>query len=338
MPEQKVEVEEEVDAELEAKVQAGLDAVNSADSDGDTDNQQTEDNDSTPENQADDDNSTSDDEPKDTDETGDTEDSKNEGTEEVQLPDAYYRAAIHQGWKPDEIKEFFEANPELALKTLEANHRSTNKLNAEFSRIGRIKPADTLADSMTATEAIADKGVDIAALKEQYGDDSAVVKAFEVMQTKLAAQPDPVREEPAVLIPQDDPMRSTVDRFFTDPAMKPYEDFYGSGKDTNKLTQEQYKHRYDMLQMAENVAIGSNAHGRQITAEQAMEAAHLLVSEPVREKALRVELKAKVTKRAKGVILKPTKSKAAKSKTDGKLTEKQREAKVEAGLRKIFGK
>ena len=336
MPEQKVEVEEEVDADLEAKVQAGLDVVNNADSDEEegVDGKQAGDDDPPPDKQAGDDDPPPDDEP---DKDGD-KDVSDKDTEEVQLPDAYYRAAIHQGWKPDEIKEFFEANPELALKTLEANHRSTNKLNAEFSRIGRIKPADTLADSMTATEAIADKGVDIAALKEQYGDDSAVVKAFEVMQTKLAAQPDPVREEPAVLIPQDDPMRSTVDRFFTDPAMKPYEDFYGGGKDTNKLTQEQYKHRYDMLQMAENVAIGSNAHGRQITAEQAMEAAHLLVSEPVREKALRVELKAKVTKRAKGVILKPTKSKAAKSKTDGKLTEKQREAKVEAGLRKIFGK
>ena len=138
--------------------------------------------------------------------------------------------------------------------------------------------------------------------------------------------------------PHEAPMRATVDKFFTDPTLKPYVDFYGEGKDTEKLTQEQHKHRYDMLIMAEDIVKGSQAHGRDITVEAAMESAHLLVSEPVREKAMRVELKAKVQKRAKGVTLKPARPKAAKSKTDGVMTEKQMEAKVAAGLNKVYRK
>ena len=151
---------DDIDEGLVDKVQASLDTINGEDTEEEsTDDQQTDDDDSTPEDQADDDASTSDDEPdedvdEDTDEDKDKDKDKDKDTKEVQLPDAYYRAAIHQGWTPDEIKEFFEANPELAIKTLAKNHESTNKLNSEFARMGRIKPEDKkVTDSETATEA-----------------------------------------------------------------------------------------------------------------------------------------------------------------------------------------
>ncbi len=340
MPEQKVE-EEVVENELDGiddklidKVQASLDAINGENVEEDnTDNQQADDDDPTPDkDQADDDDPTPNDNP---DEDTDTPKSDKD-TKEVQLPDAYHRAAIHQGWTPDEVKEFFEANPEAAIKTLAKIHESTNKLNSEFARIGRIKPDNKVADSKTATEATATTSIDMDAIKEQYGDDSAIVKAMTIMQAKLDNIPEQQVVERVDDIPRDDPMRATVDKFFTDPVLKSYESFYGEGKDTEKLTQEQHGNRFRMLQMAEDIAAGSQVHGRNITVEAAMEAAHLLVSEPVREKAVREELKATVKKRAKGVTLKPTKSKAAKTVTDGPLTEKQMEAKVAAGLRKVY--
>ncbi len=329
---------DDVDDSLVDKVQASLDAINGKDAEEEnTDGQQTDDGDSTPEDQADDDGSTSDGEPSKDESTDGDKNTDEKDTKEVQLPDAYYRAAIHQGWKPDEIKEFFEADPELAIRTLAKNHESTNKLNSEFARMGRIKPEDKkVADPGTATEANAAASVDMAAIKEQYGDDSAIVKAMTIMQAKLDSIPEQQVAERVDVTPHDDPMRATVDRFFTDPVLKPYVDFYGEGNDTEKLTQGQFNHRHDMLQMAEDIVVGSQTHGRNITVEAAMEAAHLLVSEPVREKAVRAELKATVKKRAKGVTLKPAKSKAAKSKTDGPLTSKQQEAKVQAGLNRIY--
>ena len=343
MPEQKVEegvVKDElddVDEGLVDKVQASLDAINGEDAkESDTGDQQTDDDDSTPGDQADDDDSTSDDEPdedenKDTDEGEDKD--KDKDTKEVQLPDAYYRAAIHQDWTPDEIKEFFEADPEKALKTLAKIHESTNKLNSEFARMGRIKPEDKkVADSKTQV----DPSVNLDAIKEQYGDDSAIVKFAEDMQARLNSIPEQQAAERVDNTPHDDPMRATVDKFFTDSTLKPYVDFYGEGNDTEKLTQGQFNHRHDMLQMAEDIVVGSQAHGRNITVEAAMEAAHLLVSEPVREEAVRKELKATIKRRAKGVTLKPAKSKAAKTVTDGKLSEKQMEAKVQAKLNKLY--
>ena len=330
-------VEDELDEGLVDKVQASLDAINGGDVDeNDKGEQQADGDDPTPGDQAGDNASTPDDKP-DKGEVEDTDVDKNtddKDTKEVQLPDAYYRAAIHQGWTPDEIKDFFEADPELAIKTLAKNHESTNKLNSEFARMGRIKPEDKkVADSKTATEAVS---VDMDAIKEQYGDDSAIVKAMTIMQAKLDSIPEQQMVERVDNMPHNDPMRATVDRFFTDSALKPYEDFYGEGNDTEKLTQGQFKHRHDMLQTAEDIVRGSQFYGRAITVEAAMEQAHLLVSEPVREEAVRKELKATVRKRAKGVTLKPAKSKAAKSKTDGPLTSKQQEAKVQAGLNRIY--
>lgn len=359
----KAKIDDNISTTLLDKVQAGLDVINGEttdDDDGGDDNDtkvvdsnddseqaddDKSDDDSTPGDVADD--STVDDdstpESKDTDETGVTDDTKNETTEEVLLPDAYYRAAVHQGWKPDEIKEFFEANPEKALTTLAKIHESTNKLSSEFARLGQVslKSADKTAEPGTATEAVAAKDVDIAAIKEQYGDDSAVVKAFEVMQAKLdsvSTLPAQPAQNAQQTLPQNDPMRTAVNKFFIDSALKPYEDFYGAGKDAAKLTQEQTGHRWSMLEMADNIILGSQAQGRAITVEEAMDKAHLLVSEPVREKALRTELSAKVKKRAKGVTLKPAKSKVAKKATDGKLSAEQMEAKVAAGLKHVFRK
>ena len=355
-----IETDDDLDEKLIESVQAKLDIINGDVEDTKTaeeeTNQQTEETEevaeSTPEKKADE--STTEEESTSGDKTEDTDATKGEDgdktTKEVLLPDAYYRAAVHQGWKPDEIKEFFEADPEMAMKTLAKIHESTNKLSSEFARLGRIslKPADKAADSQTATEVDTAKSVDIAAIKEQYGDDSAVVKAFEVMQSKLDAvatshtEPNPVsgREDWSHGNRQEfdfDPAAKTmVDKFFIDPALKLYEDFYGAGKNAEKLTQEQNGHRFSMLEMADNIILGSQAQGRPITAEEAMEAAHLLVSEPVREKALRTELSTRVKRRAKGVTLKPTKTKAAKTVTDGKVTEEQLEERVREKLQNVF--
>ena len=343
----------DADEKLIESVQAKLDIINGDVDDTETTeeetNQQTEETEevaeSTPEKKADD--STTEEESTSEDENTDETDA-NDGdktTKEVSLPDAYYRAAVHQGWEPDEIKEFFEADPEKALKTLAKIHESTNKITTEFARLGRVNlksvDKDKTADFQTATEANAAAGVDIAAIKEQYGDDSAVVKAFEVMQSKLDAVVIPHTDSNSVQNDAnqqvDDPaVKVMVDKFFIDPALKPYVDFYGAGKDAAKLTKEQTGNRWSMLEMADNIIIGSQAQGRNITAEEAMEMAHLLVSEPVREKALRVELSTKVKKRAKGVTLRPAKSKAAKTDTDGKVTEKQLEERVQQKLNNVF--
>ena len=352
---------DDVSEKLVDSVQAKLDSImgdssdteEDADEDTDDDKQaddNKDDDDSTPgddDDQADESDDDDDSTPeKDKDETGDKDDSKDDSKDEsgsekeVALPDAYYRAAIHQGWKPEEIKEFFEANPELAIKTLAKNHEATNKISSEFARLGRVELSKG-SEAKTVTEATkakaADGEIDLAALKEQYGGDSAVVKAFTVMQTKLdtarEAFPDKQEQQeeldPAVVI--------RIQKFFVDPTLKPYADFYGEGKDEGKLTRDQSDNRYKVLETADSIVLGCQKQGREITLEEALESAHLLVSESVREKALRIELTAKVVKRAKGVSLRPSKSKKVLPAKSAELDEKAMEAKVSIGLKNTFG-
>lgn len=354
---------EEHDEELVKSVQAKLDALNgitpdSEEKDDDTDDNQAEDSkvddDSTPKDDDDDDDGNEDDskqaeEGDDDDDSTPEDDSKKEKKDvesgkEVTLPDAYHRAAVHQGWEPDEIKEFFEATPELAVKTFAKILQSTNKITSEFAKLGRVRPSkEPVAKTATEDTEVKAKtqgdSVDLTALKEQYGDDSAVVKVFAAMQEKLDAA---VVVKPQVDVEQEveelDPVvKRRIDNFFVDPTLKPYTNFYGEGKNAAKLTIEQSDNRWKVLETAESIMVGYHSQGREVSLEQALESAHLLISEPVREEALRTELKAKVVKRAKGVSLKPAKSKAIAPDKNAKPDEKDMLAKTQARLNKVFG-
>lgn len=345
------ELQESEDALIEA-TQARLDAFNGdkADDDDDDDDQTENDGDDsepTPDDDddhADDDDDHSDD---DDDQAGDDDDDDDDSTSEEDateektevdgLPEAYMRAAIHQGWDEKEVKEFFEAKPEVALKTFAKIHESTNKLSVEFARLGRVEPVKKtpeVAEKKT-TETTEEDGT-LAALKEEYGEDSIMVKAFESLQGKLT-EATKVQEKVAPTPEPDSAVQATVDKFFTDPSLKSYVKFYGEGKEANKLTVEQMNNRWSMLEMADRIIAGSESQGREITPEAAMEMAHLSVSEKHRTEALRVELKSKVKKRAKGVTLKPAKGKKVVSEeSDARKTEKQLEASVSSKLKNMF--
>jgi hypothetical protein len=245
------------------------------------------------------------------------------------------RAAVHQGWTKEDVKEFFEASPELAMRTFAKIHESTNKLSADFAKLGRVEPEKKAPDPAKQTATEAEEDTTLAALKEEYGDDSAMVKAFESLQAKLV-EATKVQEQAAPAPEPDSAVQATVDKFFTDPSLKPYAEFYGEGKVANKLTVEQMNNRFAMLEMADQIIAGGESQGREVTPEQAMELAHLSVSEKVRTQALRNELKSKVVKRSKGVTLKPRKNKTVVPAKGAKRTASDLEAGVAAKLKKTF--
>ncbi len=274
------------------------------------------------------------------------DETEKENTEEVSLPDAYYHTAIRQGMEPGEIKELFEANPEVAIRVLGKIHEASNKVANDFATMGRtkMKSANKPADAATATETIAAKKVDLAALKEEYGADSAIVKFAEDMQASIPANtivPEIVAQPQNQLIVQpqnvalDPRVEVMVNQFFTADTLKPYKDFYGEGKDVNKLTMEQNQHRWDVLDKADEIAEGAALMGRPITPDEAMDMAHSLISKDVQKQAMRAEFKATIKKRGKGLTLKPAQSKTAMPVKDAKATEKDLEAKVEAQMDKI---
>ena len=276
------------------------------------------------------------------------DDAGKENTEEVSLPDAFYHTAVRQGMSHDEIKELFEANPEVAIRVLGKIHEASSKVANDFATMGRakLKPAAKPADAVTATEATVGKKVDLAALKEEYGADSTIVKFAEQIQASIPTHV--VRDEPVSQTygPQNQPIvqqnvaldprvEVMVNQFFTADTLKPYKDFYGEGKDVNKLTMEQNKNRWAVLDRADEIVEGAISMGRPITPDEAMDMAHSLVSVDVQKQAMRAEFKATIQKRSKGLSLKPSQSKTVLPVKDAKTIEKDLEAAVEAKMNEI---
>ena len=69
---------------------------------------------------------------------------------------------------------------------------------------------------------------------------------------------------------------------------------------------------------------GAEALGQEMTIEDALRRSHLSVTEPIREKVIRNEIKEKMSKRSKSLSLKP--SSAPKTEPDGVKSQKDLEA------------
>jgi hypothetical protein len=236
------------------------------------------------------------------------------------LPDAYVRAAIHQGWTEQEVKDQYKANPELTTRTLGKLYESTNKLSKDFAALGRAKKAAPASapTPMPAPVVPAAPVADplITKLQEAYGDDP-IVDVVKDLKAKLTAyeskatEPAPASEQP-VNTEAMTAIRQEVNTFFTNPAMKSYSEFYGDNvaklgdKTWDGISDEQKAHRWEVLGVAQDILVGAAAQGRAMDVPEAMEKAHLIVSEPVRTKVVRNDLMAQVVKRAKGMTLKPS--------------------------------
>jgi hypothetical protein len=247
--------------------------------------------------------------PEDEDEADDDDDGS------VDIPDAHYRAAIHQGWTEDEIRELVTLNPDKAKTTFAKFHETTNKITQEFARLGRAsKEAD---EPGGGTEPDAKASIDIEALKEKHGDDNPLVGAVDQLQQELIAMRQERAEEKAAaakqVVPADDTLNQVVDNFFSADNMKAYVDYYGPGNDHNKWTGEQYQQRHSMLITADEIILGARAQGRKLEPAEALEMAHMLHSANIKEEIIRKDIATTLEKRSKGLSLKPKSSKKVES-------------------------
>jgi len=60
-----------------------------------------------------------------------------DGDGDSPVPDAYMRAAEHQGWKKEEVEEFWRDEPEKAERTLSKILESTNRLSTQWGQLGQ---------------------------------------------------------------------------------------------------------------------------------------------------------------------------------------------------------
>ena len=275
----------------------------------------------------------------------------------VTLPDNYYRAALHHGWKDEEIKELYQTNPALAKRTFAKMYEDTNRLTREFASIGRLKqqqqqkPVEKPAESKKPEF----EGIDVEALRKKY-DDDPIVEVIAQQQKQLKAifdsqhKEDPKEKPQTQLneaeikaqIQEEAVIQQQVEQFFNGSDLDSYGDFYGkSAKDDenwNSLTESQQQHRYDVILMADYILAGAESQGRQLSVTDALNRAHLSVSEPIREQIIREDIIAKVSKRSKSLTLPPTSKKKTPIKTTGGVkSEEQLIADTRERLAKAFG-
>ena len=256
---------------------------------------------------------------------------------DVTIPDAYVRAAIHNGMKPEDVDFLVKQDPKLALSTFTSMYNSVTNASKEWSQLGRAKVEQERAIAEADSRRVVEKSqhdVDplIGKLKETYGDDPLI----EVVTKLLADRPTPVTTAP-VSQPADLYQTATaranasanastdarVNVFFGSNAMKPYEDFYGMmglSQSFNDLSNGQQEHRLNVMQEAEYIMTGLRMRGIDLPVEQVLEKAHLVVTEPIREQVIRENLKKNAVTRKKAMTFRPSKSK----KTTNAVVDSQR--------------
>lgn len=308
---------------------------------------------STPESEAKAEEQTTDDKKIATEEEADKDKGKEKEEEIPQLPDVYYQAAIHRGISKEDIVSFYKANPEQCVKAYGNIYEAVRRSGEEFAAQGRVHKEQVareaeLANAPQKTEESEFVGVDIEALEKTEIDPDVLemlramndqseklhneVQALKAVPGKQLADTSAVDSQEVALIQQQ------IGNFFTSDETKPYAEFYGvvpaTDVDWAALSPGQLANRFAVINMMDDILLGAELNKREMSIDNAMQVAHLNVSESQRTKVIREELKASVTKRSKSLSLKP--SSTSKTESTTKKTEEEFVETTQGRLDKLF--
>jgi len=270
------------------------------------------------------------------------------------LPEAYVRAATSYGWTREDAIEFFNSDPERALTTFSNIYQTRNRASAEFAAIGR--QYQEKHEESTEVQKPSFPQVDEVKLREKYGEEAEplieMLKAQNQTLNQLASQlPKPSQK----LVKKDRVFESTVEEsgveqqihsFFESDAMKPWEAVYGKlefGQTWEDLTPGQRAMRQKLLVRADQIAGGAHLQRVDMKLSEALENAHLLVTQQYRDKVLIDGIKAKVVQRAKAISVKPSAGTrkpgkdAGEEQKSGTRTREQLVTDTQKKLNRVFG-
>ena len=289
----------------------------------------------------------------DSDDSSVVDDNKDGKVATVSIPDAFVRAAVHQGWTQEDVDKLIKADPELALKTLTNTYNSTVNANREWSALGRAKIDNerALAEAAIPQAQPDFTATEIQKLRTDYGDDPVVARLItnaekQTTQPRATQQPQPADLYRTATAHANATANASTDQmvntFFSSGDMSPYSEFYGKvgmSQSIGDLTHGQQEHRLAVLEHAEQIMVGMRMRGMNPTVNQALEKAHLIVTEPIREQVIRNDIKKSVVARKK--TLRPANSKKSGSiSQNANYKPRDRQelvSKVGANLANVFG-
>lgn len=287
-----------------------------------------------------------------------------EGGSDVEIPDSYIRAAIHSKWSMEDIKRLAKADPELAMKTFEKLYEATNSMSQQFSEIGRVRKQQSIEHPTPQPQPKpAKKKVEFQTLtKEQletkFGAGDPMVDVILNQQNMMQAMADQINTQPEVqdlavreqnLVARQTRVSSAEDRlierqlnaFFQAEDMAMFGEVYGTlkpGQTWEDLAPGQERNRLDTIATAESIKIGADLSGYDMTMEDALLKAHLMLTDDYKASMIRKDIMGKVVKRSKSLTLKPSQSKRTVASDTGKpSTRAELLSRTRQRLKKVLG-
>jgi len=289
--------------------------------------------------------------------TDDDDDDTKESEDEPAIPEQLYQAAVHNRWTPEQIIKFWKGDPELAKATLGKMRDDMVAVNNQYAEQGRAakqlqaQKAELEQRTIQPIQVAKPKNEAVEKMREEYGDGAAAI-----LEQVIAGQAQPLTPTQQVDTAQQEKNVARTERslavvqqmshWFANPAMKPYEEYYGAGTDSNgfplitgeHLTQEQRTNRENLLDKAGDIEAGVALRGGTLSVADALTMAHVVVTKDLQTEIVRKGIMAKAKKKAAGVTLRPSGTKIVpkvKLKPGEKKTEKQVYADADARLKKL---
>lgn len=268
------------------------------------------------------------------------------------LPDTYVRSLKAYGWKDEEIAQNLSVLGDKFVDIAAKLHANRNDELVQWAAAGRAA-RDTPGASAPSAPAAPASGaplqpaptadlmpqVDIAALKEKYGDDemieeivapvNAVVDRLNqiipsLQQGQQAAQQAEIAE-----------VSRNVDTFFADESMKPFHALYGV--DSKGLTEPQIAARNRVLDTAYDLMTGAKALRHQsVPLNDALSYAHEIVSRDTKVSQARAGIQQQAKARSKSITLKPSGAEAPLNNDGSEQSQAALVRRTAARLRAVF--
>jgi hypothetical protein len=289
------------------------------------------------------------------DDSSDDKDEDEEGKENADgLPDALVRSAVSYGWgTAEDVVEYYNEDPTRALEVFNNIYRARLQATTEYARLGqaaRSRQQESERETPVVKKSVTPEQLD--KLRETLGEDAAplldIIQNQQEMLEQLApkqTETPAAHNEPPAGVAEQGLVNQQIRTFFTNDGMQPWQKVYGNlefGQGWEDLTPSQQRYRHSVLVKANDILGGAQLHGRDIGLPEALEEAHLVVTQQFRDEVIVSNLKKKAVRRHRAISVKPSKSKAKKSRqtsehgVPGKRTKEQAEQAVAAKMSKIF--
>jgi hypothetical protein len=222
------------------------------------------------------------------------------------LPEAHRRSLKNFGWTDEEIDESLKTGGGAFLNTAAKIHDQRSKEIQAYARAGQ-KFAQTQQPQQAPVPAAIPQGSMVdrvmqknTALKKAYPGNDALFDSMVSSELDMARMLDGQRQ--AQQQAQLDLHMKQVDGFFGAPAMKSYEQHYGTT--FGAATPEQTAHRDQVINTAAYIIHGARAQGVDLDLSSALQMAHDATAAPIAKAAARQEILSEVQQRAAGLTQK----------------------------------